>query len=158
MKKIGIVCSKCRWNFYPAMCPTNHSASQQLHSVHELTKIGPSSATGRSKDRNILCCCKKCITTMFICSIRNSWIWYSNVAMRLYSINVYEFLLTSVCMIHNPNSHYGHCNSHCYKSQSTHNTSHDGSNIRGGGFWIEETVSQSPQLWHQNTAIDLHVV
>ena len=66
-----------------------------------------------SKDRNILCCCKKCITTMFICSKTNSliWLWqrsnealpyYSGLSLAAYNdvifCNENDIILTTKCL------------------------------------------------------------
>ena len=49
---------------------------------------------GRSKDQNVLCRRKKCVTTRFISSITNSQIWLNtNVVTWLYSIT---YTLTSL--------------------------------------------------------------
>ena len=65
--------------------PTIYKAISKSSQIREFV-IEQHYSWGRSKDWNILCCCK-CITTTFICSITNSriWLWQrSNEALLYY--------------------------------------------------------------------------
>ena len=65
--------------------PTIYKAISKSGQIREFV-IEQHYSWGRSKDRNVLCCCK-CITTTFICSITNSriWLWQrSNEALLYY--------------------------------------------------------------------------